>query len=155
MDESAFPASLRFNLRRESSFSFKCQACGACCRNKDIAVSSYEVRRLARRLNLTVEEFFFQCVEKEKPILRRKEDGNCIFLQPEGCSVYADRPLVCRLFPLGLLVDGHGQELFGLMPLHPDCLGLLGEEGTVTSYLSSQAALPYLRAHRASWKSAD
>lgn len=155
MDQEGFFFSLRFNLGRQSSFSFKCQVCGACCHNKDIAVSFYEAQRLARCLGLRVKEFFIEYVEKNKVILRRKQDGSCIFLRPEGCGVYPDRPLVCRLFPLGLLEDANGQELFGVMPLHPDCLGLLGEEGTVASYLNSQGAGPYLRAHRVSFKRLD
>jgi hypothetical protein len=31
------------------------------------------------------------------------------------------------------------------MPLHPDCLGLFGTDGTVESYLESQGTLPYFR----------
>jgi hypothetical protein len=31
------------------------------------------------------------------------------------------------------------------MPLHPDCLGLFGTDGTVESYLESQGTLSYFR----------
>jgi hypothetical protein len=31
------------------------------------------------------------------------------------------------------------------MPLHPDCLGLFGTDGTVESYLEWQGARPYFR----------
>jgi hypothetical protein len=31
------------------------------------------------------------------------------------------------------------------MPLHPDCLGLFGTDGTVESYLEAQGTLPYFR----------
>lgn len=142
MDEHPSSSSLRFNLRRESPFSFKCQVCGACCSNKEIPVSPSEMKGLARRLNLSLEEFPGAYLEKRGTILRRKPDGSCIFLQPEGCSIYPERPLVCRLFPLGLIVDEAGQEHYGIMPLHPDCLGVLGEEGTVAAYLRSQGVLP-------------
>ena len=33
-----------------------------------------------------------------------RPDGSCVFLGPQGCSVHAGRPLVCRLYPLGVVV---------------------------------------------------
>jgi len=149
MDESGLSSSLRFNLQKASPFSFKCQACGACCHNKAIPVSPYEALGLARNLALKTAEFWRSCVEKESPVLRLKPDGSCIFLRPEGCSVYADRPLVCRLFPLGFIADDNGRQRFGVMPLHPDCLGVLGTDGTVRSYLKSQRVRPYFQADKA------
>jgi len=74
--------------------------------------------------------------------IRLKNDGDCVFLDAEGCGVHPARPLVCRLFPLGLIRDESGRERFSLMPLHPDCVGYLGEDGTVASYLRSEGAAP-------------
>ncbi len=145
MDESGLPSSLLFNLDKESLFSFKCQRCGACCYNKEIPLSPSEARRLAQRLRHPAPTFFLESNEEGKPVLRRKADGSCIFLEPQGCRVYPDRPLVCRLFPLGLIQDEQGNQHFGVMPLHPDCLGLLGTDGTVSSYLKSQGFGPRLR----------
>ncbi|MGQ9672582.1 MAG: YkgJ family cysteine cluster protein [Candidatus Aminicenantales bacterium] len=138
MDESGLPSSLLFNLQKNSPFSFKCQACGACCYNKSIPVSSDEVSRIARRLGLGRREFFRIYIEENHPVLQLKPDGSCIFLGPGGCSIYPDRPFVCRLFPLGYIIDKAGRVNFGVMPLHPDCLGVLGTESTVWAYLRSQ-----------------
>lgn len=143
MDQSGFPGALVFNLKKESPFSFKCQVCSACCYNKTIRVSPYEALRLARRLGLTTTEFYRACTEEGETVLRNRPDGGCIFQGPRGCGVYPDRPLVCRLFPLGQITDREGREKYAAMPLHPDCLGLFGADETVESYLDSQGANPY------------
>lgn len=143
LDNDGQPSSLVFNLFRSSLFSFKCQVCSACCHNKAIRIAPYEALRLARNLGLTTTEFFQVYVEKEGLVLRLKPDGSCVFLKPEGCGVHHDRPLVCRLFPLGQITDKDGRERFAVMPLHPDCLGLLGEESTLVVYLESQGVDSY------------
>lgn len=143
MDQAGFPSALVFDLKRRSPFSFKCQVCSACCYNKAIHVSPYEALRLARNLGVTITSFYKDYTEEGNLTLRNKPDGSCVFLNPKGCGVHPDRPLVCRLFPLGQIIDKSGQERFASMPLHPDCLGLLGTDGTVESYLDSQGTLLY------------
>jgi Fe-S-cluster containining protein len=145
MDDHGLPAALIFDLQRDSPFSFKCQICSSCCYNKIIRVSPYEALRLARNLGLTTPEFYEICTEGGSAVLRIKPDAGCIFLTAKGCSVHPDRPLVCRLYPLGQIVDKDGKEKFGSMPPHPDCLGLYGSEGTVENYLESQGVQPYFR----------
>lgn len=145
MDEAGLRSALIFDLGRESPFSFKCQVCGACCYGKFIRISPYDALRLARCFGLTTAEFCAKYTEQGGPVLRVKPDAGCIFLNSEGCSVHPDRPLVCRLYPLGQIVDREGKERFGSMPLHPDCLGVLGKDGTVESYLNSQEVKPYFR----------
>jgi Fe-S-cluster containining protein len=140
MDQAGFPDALVFDLKKESPFSFKCQVCSACCVNKAIRVAPYEALRLARNLSLTTTEFYQTCTEEEGIILRNKPDGSCLFLGSRGCGVYPDRPLVCRLFPLGQITDREGREKYAAMPLHPDCLGIFDTDGTVESYLDAQGA---------------
>ena len=140
---------LTFKLNRESAFSFACRACGVCCRNKIIRVAPYEALRLARNLGLATTEFYRTFTSEGGGVLREKPDGTCVFLDDKSCRVHQDRPLVCRLFPLGQIVDKQGRELFGAVPLDPDCIGLRGVDATVASYLESQAAEPYFRYERA------
>lgn len=131
---------LSFGLRRESPYSFKCQRCGVCCNNKRIVPSAGERKRLAVFLGTDEERFAAEYLDSASGELRLKSDGDCIFLGPDGCRVHPARPLVCRLFPLGMLRDEAGNESFGIMPLHPDCLGMLGEDGTVEEDLRKQGA---------------
>lgn len=42
-----------------------------------------------------------------RPVLRRKPDGDCMFLGPAGCVLPLEtRPLVCRLYPYEYTVEG-------------------------------------------------
>lgn len=145
MDQAGHSSALVFNLKKGSPFSFKCQICSACCHNKAIRVAPYEALRLARNLKITTTEVYRAYTEEGGIILRNKPDGSCIFLDSRGCGVHADRPLVCRLYPLGQITDSEGAAKYASMPLHPDCLGLFGTDGTVESYLDSQGTLPYFR----------
>ena len=145
MDQAGHPTALVFDLKRDSPFAFKCQVCSACCQNKAIRIAPYEALRLARNLKITTTEVYRAYTDEGGIILRNKPDGSCIFLDSRGCGVHPDRPLVCRLFPLGQIVDSQGATKYASMPLHPDCLGLFGTDGTVESYLESQGALPYFR----------
>ncbi len=132
--------SLSFRLNRASPYSFKCQRCGVCCNNKSIVPSPAERSWLAVFFRVPDERFAEAYLEPDSGELRTTGNGDCIFLGPEGCRVHPARPLVCRLFPLGLLRDESGKEAFGIMPLHPDCLGLLGIDGTVGEDLKAHGA---------------
>jgi hypothetical protein len=148
MDQVGHPTALVFNLKRKSPFFFKCQVCGVCCTNKAIRISPYEALRLARDLEISTSEVYRSFAEEGGTVLRNKPDGSCIFLNPRGCGVHPDRPLVCRLFPLGQIIDSRGEPRYASMPLHPDCLGLFDTDGTVESYLESQGTGPYFRYDR-------
>ncbi|MCX6565203.1 MAG: YkgJ family cysteine cluster protein [Candidatus Aminicenantes bacterium] len=130
--------SLSFGLNRESPYSFKCQRCGICCNNKRIVPSPSERARLAAFLGISEDRFIAEYLNPESGELRSTPDGDCIFLGPGSCRIHPARLLVCRLFPLGLLRNQEGGEAFGIMPLHPDCLGLLGTDGTVGEDLKAQ-----------------
>lgn len=42
-----------------------------------------------------------------RPILRRRENGDCTFLTPAGCGLPTEiRPLVCRLYPYDYTENG-------------------------------------------------
>lgn len=132
--------SLSFRLNRNSPYSFKCQRCGVCCNNKRIKPDPEERSRLAAFMGISTDRFGADCLESSTGELRLSSNGDCLFLGPDGCRVHPARPLVCRLFPLGLIRDEYGREAFGVMPLHPDCLGMLGTDGTVDDDLWAQDA---------------
>lgn len=147
-------AELSYDLTRESSFSYSCNRCKKCCHDKRIRVSPYEVLRLARNLRLTTKEFIAQFTEEGGTILRfRSEDGGCSLLGEEGCTVHADRPGACRIYPLGGFFQLDGQETFALVPPHPESLGVYGSAATfkpsdtVASFLEAQGLAAYHRAN--------
>lgn len=143
------PESLVFNLTLNSAFDFICLKCSVCCYHRQIELNNFEMLHLARYLNLPLFKLFEYFLHQgPKPWIKNKNDGSCAFLHPSGCSIYPVRPLVCRLYPLALLFGPQGKERWGLMPLHPDCLGLITYDRTVEDYLISQAAIPYLQYDR-------
>jgi hypothetical protein len=78
--------------------------------------------------------------------LTRTADGACSFLGPQGCGVHADRPLVCRVYPLGRHVAPDGTERWSHVTPHPRSEGVYSTSGTIADYIAAQDALPFMRA---------
>src|ERR1700742_2710903 len=81
-------ARVDFNMTRASPFSYVCNACNRCCRNKAIRANPYEILRLARRLRFSTTEFIERNMEAGGTVLRSNENGNCVFLGEHGCTVH-------------------------------------------------------------------
>lgn len=137
---------LRTGLNRDSVFGYACNRCLVCCRHKTIQLNPYEIARLARNRKLTTTEFMERYTDSGGTALRFDEDGTCVFLDAEGCGVHADRPLVCRLYPLGRHVSFSGAERFSLIRSDKGCRGMFHDEGTVRTYLEEQGAFPFMDA---------
>jgi uncharacterized protein len=131
---------------RRERFGYVCRACSRCCAHKIIQVNPYEVARLARRTGQTTAAFIASCTEEGGAILKRTEDDVCIFLDERGCSVHPDRPLVCRLYPLGRRVAPDGTEVWLKTEPHPQSEGEYTETGTIAAFIAAQGALPFMRA---------
>lgn len=133
-------------MTRETRFSYVCGRCSRCCHHKGISLNPYEVLRLARHQGLTTTEFVRRFTDAAGTQLRQRADGACVFLTAQGCGVHADRPLVCRIYPLGRHISPQDQETFSELEPHPETEGKYGAAGTVGDYLESQGAEPYLQA---------
>ena len=103
-------------LTGQTRIQFKCYkgiSCfNACCRNADVTLAPYDVVRLKQRFAMTSEAFLkqytvpFKMDQDGVPGLkmRTSDDGVCVMLDGDnGCGVYADRPTVCRYYPVALL----------------------------------------------------
>jgi hypothetical protein len=133
-------------LSRHSAFAYSCSRCLICCRFKTIQLNPYEIARLASNCRLSTTLFIERFTTNSGTFLQSKHDGTCIFLDTRGCSVHADRPLVCRLYPLGRYVNFLGVENFSQMESEEECQGIFHESGTIEQYLEKQNALPFMRA---------
>lgn len=133
-------------MTRATPFSYACGRCSRCCRDKGIALNPYEALRLARNRGLSTTEFIARHTERAGTLLRRRDDGSCVFLGPAGCEVHPDRPLVCRIYPLARHVSGEDEETFTELEPHPQTLGRYGTQGTVGDYLEAQGAVPFIEA---------
>lgn len=81
----------------------------ACCKHADIQLTPYDIIRLKDNLGISGTDFLkkhtvpFEMDKDGMPgvKLRTDNDGACLFVTDEGCSVYADRPTACRYYPVG------------------------------------------------------
>lgn len=133
-------------MTRSTPFSYACGRCSRCCHHKGIALNPYEVLRLARHEGLTTTEFLARFSDRAGTQLKQRAGGACVFLGAEGCGVHADRPLVCRIYPLGRHISPEDEETFSELEPHPQTEGRYGTQGTVGDYLDAQGAEPFIRA---------
>ena len=133
---------------RNEPFGYTCRACSRCCKDKIIQVNPYEVARLARNRGISTTEFRVRYTDQGAGVhLSRTADTNtCVFLGPAGCTVHPDRPLVCRLYPLGRNEIPGGKERWLHVTPHPQSAGEYHHRGTIAGYLEAQGAGPFLNA---------
>lgn len=120
MSDNGLPYALRDQrvLGPEETFRFGChpgmRCFTRCCGDVNIVLTPVDVLKLSRRLGLRTDEFLDRHTltpitrELHLPVLLlRMEEGSdkrCPFLgaDPQGCTVYDDRPWACRMYPLGM-----------------------------------------------------
>lgn len=88
-----------------------CTHCGGCCvHQEELLLNPLDLFRLAKELEITVEQWLDQygeCYigeESRMPILRIRPQGEtrrCPLLKNNKCSVHKAKPSVCGLYPLG------------------------------------------------------
>lgn len=112
---------------------FLCTRCGICCGDTDshkrrVRVTRNEAARLSRKLSLPVGQFAAE-IEVGTPFpyeMKKRADGKCIFLEGEECSIYDDRPIVCKSYPFSL--EEIRPDLYVFEPNLEECPGI-GEGG--------------------------
>ena len=147
-------------LKPGDTFRFECDKGGQCCKNRfgnPIALSTYDIARLRRRLKMTSGEFLSKHTfivlgeDSHLPLaflqFEEKSEGRnkCPFLRSYGCSVYDDRPLRCRLYPLGRAVDLQGVSYFFIMDAGDYCGVGKGKLYTVEEWIKNSGIEPYLK----------
>ena len=131
-------------LSLRSVFQFDChknvKCFTNCCRGIDIMLTPYDILTMAKRLDLSSEEFLAsftqpQLLEKaDLPVvtLRLLDDAkkSCPFVEDKkGCLIYEDRPTTCRYYPLGTGALSYSggkegkQDEFFFMVKEAHCLG--------------------------------
>jgi uncharacterized protein len=142
-----------FDLAPTSPFGYLCKRCSRCCHDQRIHLNPYELVRIARNRGLSTGEVIARHTVEAGTVLRF--DGPqraCVFLGENGCTVHPDRPLACRLYPLGRCVTPTGESGFTRLSSHPQSEGIftvpekLDPGDTVDRFVRDQGADPYLRA---------
>ena len=149
-------------LTKASHFKFACHpgvpCFNACCADVNIFLTPYDIIRLKQALGVTSTEFLSKYTispfdkKLHYPIIllamNDDEKRTCPFVGDKGCTVYADRPWACRMYPLGLASPMQGyddlDEEFYFLLEEKVCKGH-GEsaEQTVGQWLESQGITGY------------
>jgi Fe-S-cluster containining protein len=132
-------------MRRASPFSYRCECCGLCCRDKVITLAPYDVMRMADATELGTAEIIAHYTMRRGSLLRFNSDGACAALSAGRCAIHRGRPLACRLYPLGMERGAGGERFIRLEPASGS-KGLYGMDGTVGGFLEDQGVAPYLDA---------
>jgi uncharacterized protein len=104
----------------------------------------HEILGMSRLLGISTTDFLALYTVNGGTTLRSGPDGRCVFVTTSGCKVHSQRPLVCRLYPLGRMTDETGAEKFALYPPQSNCKAKIGRNGTIETFLESQGVGPYL-----------
>lgn len=149
-------------MGRADTFHFACKkglpCFNKCCADINIVLTPYDIVRLKNRLNISSGEFLTKygivpfSKQQRIPVVILKmaenEAKSCQFVSEEGCTVYADRPWACRMYPVGLAASkqgdsGRNEEFFFLME-EEACLGLKEKrEITVADWMGEQGVEDY------------
>ena len=127
-----------------------------CCRELDLLLTPYDALRLKNRLQLQSGEFLDQYVIIEwderlvfpQCYLTMIDDGraSCVFVSPNGCTVYEDRPSSCRAYPVGRGVSAQDRKEHFVLVKEDHCQGFAEQTSqTPVHYLREQGFDEYSR----------
>jgi Fe-S-cluster containining protein len=136
-------------MKGNTAFSYTCNQCGLCCRDKVLTLAPYDVIRIARAADISTAEAMREYTIRRGSILKFKENGTCVALNGTRCTIHSGRPLACRLYPLGLRRDGDSRESFTRLEPASGSLGVYGEDGTIADFVDGQDIAEYLAANEA------
>jgi Fe-S-cluster containining protein len=86
-------------------FRFRCdKSCNSkCCRESFLQLDPYDILSMRKRLGISSQEFLekytYYDIDNNSPVLAFLKMP-CPFLRSEGCSIYEERPIKCRLYPI-------------------------------------------------------
>ncbi len=88
----------------------RCSNCGVCCTETEMLLSKKDIKRLEKK---GFSQNQFVNYDKQGYAVLKNRDGYCVFydLKNRKCSVYADRPAGCRVYPVivdedtGIILD--------------------------------------------------
>jgi uncharacterized protein len=130
---------------------FHCVKCGICCgdtkeKTRCILLLKPEAEQISEATLQPTAQFAFKLADKEPycyEMKKRAEDGKCVFLENDRCTIYPVRPLICRFYPFELDSCG-GRYSFQFTE---ECPGI-GEGGVLSGeYFRKMFRLAFAR-HR-------
>ncbi len=109
-------------IQEDAAFTFSCHpgvSCfNHCCKQIDVLLTPFDVVRIKNKLGIRSDEFLKKYAELQNfkntdlPLLKLKMVNGeaCAFLGEKGCTIYHDRPVVCRNYPTGIATKKPDEE---------------------------------------------
>ena len=99
---------------------FHCTKCGICCgdteeKTRHIILLKTEAEQIAKTTTQPISKFAVKIKSKAPYVYemkKRAEDGKCVFLEKNSCTIYPLRPLICRFYPFELKSAHSGKHQF-------------------------------------------
>lgn len=107
---------------------FRCTKCGICCgdtkeKTRHILLLRTEAEQIATATLQPISEFTARIRDKAPYSyeMKKTEDGKCVFLENNCCTIYAVRPLICKFYPFELRMAYRQKYTFFYTS---ECLGI-------------------------------
>ncbi len=107
---------------------FRCVKCGTCCgdtkeKTRHILLLRAEAEQIATATLQSTSEFTVEIRDKAPYSyeMKKTEDGKCVFLENNCCTIYTVRPLICRFYPFELKMAQDQKYTFLYTP---ECSGI-------------------------------
>ena len=130
-------------IKGSDSFCFSCHkgvSCwNVCCHGADITLTPFDILRLSKGLDIKPAEFLKLFTMPamwhgaDMPVAKLRMSGKdgkgaCVFMdEEEGCTVYENRPVNCRYYPLGMaavkMKGAEGPDDFFFLVKESHCKG--------------------------------
>jgi Fe-S-cluster containining protein len=78
-----------------------CTACANCCRVTEVGITEKDIEKLSKFVGTSEQEFIeqFTALDNSGAVILKRNEGGCVFLEGNLCSVYEARPTNCANFP--------------------------------------------------------
>jgi Fe-S-cluster containining protein len=99
---------------------FHCVKCGICCgdteeKTRRILLLKPEAEQISKTILQPTSRFALKIKGAEPYSYEMKktmDDGKCVFLKNDRCTIYKVRPLICRFYPFELKSSSDGKYQF-------------------------------------------
>ena len=87
-------------INEEITSQIDCQKCGNCCKSLRPCVTDAEIDKLSKIEDLRLQDFKTRFVEIDQADgMEFLKDTPCKYLKNKSCSIYMNRPEVCKSYP--------------------------------------------------------
>jgi Fe-S-cluster containining protein len=110
---------MKVTFKYPTTLRFHCTKCGICCgdtkeKNRHIILLKAEAEQLSKATSQPISKFAVK-IKGKMPYsyeMKKGENGKCVFLENDRCTVYSLRPLICRFYPFELKVSNSNKLMF-------------------------------------------